>query len=291
MRVGMLHSRVRVEERLLLDALGDLGASVEMIDVRSVVVDLENGAWWRSFDAVLDRSIGWNDSLALLHVLEGFGVRCVNPARAVETCGDKLRTSVALVGANLPVPRTVLALGAESALEAVERVGYPAVLKPPVGSWGRLVSRVNDRDAAEAVIEHRETLGSAAQRVHYVQEHVDKPGRDLRVFVVGNAAIAAIARHSDHWVTNTALGGRAEGVEVTPEIARLCEGAARAVGADVCAIDLLECPRRGLLVNEVNHSMEFRNSIATTGVDIPRRVAELIVAIGQRIGAGEEVAA
>jgi [lysine-biosynthesis-protein LysW]--L-2-aminoadipate ligase len=285
----MLHSRVRVEERLLLDALealGGPGVGVEMIDVRSVVVDLEDGAWWRSFDVLLDRSIGWNDSLALLHVLEGFGVRCVNPARAVETCGDKLRTSVALVGAGLPIPRTMIALGSESALDAVGRVGYPAVLKPPVGSWGRLVSRVNDRDAAEAVIEHRETLGSAAQRVHYIQEHVDKPGRDLRVFVGGGTPIAAIARHSAHWVTNTALGGRAEGIEVTPEIARLCEAAAGAVGADVCAIDLLECPRRGLLVNEVNHSMEFRNSIEATGVDIPRRVAELVLAIGERAGEG-----
>jgi [lysine-biosynthesis-protein LysW]--L-2-aminoadipate ligase len=168
-------------------------------------------------------------------------------------------------------------LTASSGLEAIEELGYPVVIKPTIGSWGRLVSRINDRDAAEAVLEHRETLGSVQQKVIYIQEHIDKPGRDLRVFVVGGQAIAAIARWSEHWVTNTARGARAVGIPVTNELATLAVDAVKSVGADIAAVDFLECPQRGFLVNEINHSMEFRNSIVTTGVNIADHVARFVV--------------
>ncbi len=280
MRIALLHTRIRVEETLLIDALTARGADVEVIDVRSEVFEPGRPERWEAFDLALDRCVSLTDSLTAVRFLESFGVRCVNRADAIETCSDKLRTTLAIVGAGIPTPRVCVGVSGASGLEAVERIGYPAVLKPTVGSWGRLLARVNDRDAAEAVIEHRETLGSAAQHVLYAQEHVDKPGRDLRVFVVGGEAIAGIERVSEHWVTNTARGAVARGVAFSDEAGRLSREAARAVGADVCAVDLLECPRRGLLVNEVNHSMEFRNSIAASGVDIPGVVADHVLSIG-----------
>jgi len=286
-RVALLHTRLRVEERLLLDAFGAIGASVDPIDLRRVVFDLSDPSPWLRYDLVLDRSISLTDSLTAVRILESFGLRCLNPARAIEACSDKLRTTLALPEAGVPTPRTSVALDADAALAAVESLGYPAVLKPTIGSWGRLLARVNDRDAAEAVIEHRATLGSTAQRVFYAQEHVEKRGGDLRVFVIGARAVAAIRRRSEHWITNTARGARAEGIPVTPEIGDLSRRAAGACGGDVVAVDLLECPRRGLLVNEVNHSMEFRNSIETTGVDIPRLIAEHAMRLATR-GAGEE---
>lgn len=291
MRIALLHTRIRVEESLLIDALLARGAEVEAVDIRAAV--FEPGApgaagvpgAWGTFDLVLDRCVSLTASLTAVRFLESFGLRCVNRAEAIEVCSDKLRTTLAIVAAGIPSPRVCVGVAGASGLEAVERVGYPAVLKPTVGSWGRLLARVNDRDAAEAVIEHRETLGSAAQHVIYAQEHIDKPGRDLRVFVVGGAAIAAIERVSGHWVTNTARGATARGVTPTNEAERLSREAASAVGADVCAVDLLECPRRGLLVNEVNHSMEFRNSVAATGVDIPGLVADHMLLIGAKAGA------
>jgi [lysine-biosynthesis-protein LysW]--L-2-aminoadipate ligase len=154
------------------------------------------------------------------------------------------------------------------------------VLKPTTGSWGRLLARVNDRDAAEAVIEHKSTLGSVQHSVYYVQEYVEKPDRDLRVFVLGQDAVCGIVRRSPHWITNTGRGGSASVLEITPEIRDLCARAARAVARNagaLLAIDLLEAPDRGLLVSEINHTMEFRHSIAPTGVDIPRRMIEWVV--------------
>jgi [lysine-biosynthesis-protein LysW]--L-2-aminoadipate ligase len=281
MRIAMLYTRLRVEERLLLDAFELAGVAVEPIDTRTLVLDPSDIAGWAAYDAIFDRSLSLTASLNIGRVLESFGLRVINPTDATEICSDKLRTTLALERAGVATPRTRVALDQEAALGAVEAIGYPAVLKPTVGSWGRLVARVNDRDAAEAIIEHRATLGSASQGVFYVQEHVEKPGRDLRVFVVNHEPIAAIARSSEHWVTNTARGATAANYGITDEAADLAIRSSRAVGADLVAIDLLECPNRGLLVNELNHSMEFRNSVETTGVDIPGRVVAHVIEIAR----------
>ncbi|MEM0982938.1 MAG: lysine biosynthesis protein LysX [Planctomycetota bacterium] len=281
MRIALLYVRIREEERLLIEAFEKAGVTVEPIDLRTVSFDLAEASRWSAFDAVVDRSLSLTASITAVRVLERFGVRVVNPASAIEICSDKLQTSLALEQAGVPQPRVCVATSPEAAIEAIEAIGYPAVIKPTVGSWGRLVARINDRDAAEAVIEHRFALPSPQQHVVYVQEHVDKPGRDLRIFVVGGEAIAGISRESEHWVTNTARGAVARGIEITPDIADISTRAAACTGADIAAVDLFECPRRGLLVNELNHSMEFRNSITTTGVDIPGRVAQHVIEIAR----------
>jgi [lysine-biosynthesis-protein LysW]--L-2-aminoadipate ligase len=283
MRIALTYTRLRIEERLLLDEFEKLGVEVDAIDLRKQVFDPERMGFWKRYDIVVDRAVSLTNSLVATRILESAGIRCVNPFATLSLCSDKLATSVALTAEGVAIPSFRVAATSEAGLEAVEDLGYPVVLKPTIGSWGRLVARVNDRDSAEAVLEHREMLGSAQQSVVYAQEHIDKPGRDLRVFVVGGDPIACIARYSEHWVTNTARGATTEGVEITHELRELSARAAAAVGGDAVAIDLLECPVRGLLVNEINHSMEFRNSIDVTGINIPGRVAEYIA----RIGAGE----
>jgi [lysine-biosynthesis-protein LysW]--L-2-aminoadipate ligase len=274
-RIGMLCSRIRVEEKLLLQAFRDRGVDVERIDDDALVLGSEATPRW---DLVFNRSLSQSRAIAALAMLEGLGVRTVNTADVVATCGDKVLTTARLCAAGVPQPLTRVAFTPESALRAIEETGYPAVLKPPVGSWGRLLARVNDRDAAEAVLEHKATLGSVAHNVFYIQEHVDKPGRDIRSFVVGGEVICAITRSSEHWITNTARGGTAADCPLTEEIVDPSRRAAEAVGAisGIVAVDLMESGR-GMLVSEVNHTMEFRNSIDTTGVDIPGRMVEHVV--------------
>jgi [lysine-biosynthesis-protein LysW]--L-2-aminoadipate ligase len=283
-RVAILHSRIRVEERLICDEFTALGIEHELLDARELVFDIHDGSPWARFDVILDRCISQSGAVAAVRVFERFGIPCVNSARVIEACGDKLTTSLLLAQAGVPTPRTRIALDSATALRAVEENGYPAVLKPTVGSWGRLLARVHDRDAAEAIIEHKATLGSAQHGVFYVQEYVNKPDRDLRVFMVGDTAICGIIRESAHWITNTARGGRAGVFEVDPQTAEICRRAARAICGDtsrpstaVLAIDLLESPSGGMLVSEINHTMEFRNSIAPTGVNIPRFIAQWTV--------------
>ncbi|MFW6069779.1 MAG: lysine biosynthesis protein LysX [bacterium] len=282
MRIALLHSRIRVEEKLLVQALEARSVTYDLVDVRRTRFDLHNPAQWTQYDAVLDRCLSQAASLAVLQVLESWDIPCVNGAGVVQVCGDKLRTSLALVRAGVPTPQVRLALTPQAALEAMEELGYPVVLKPTVGSWGRLLARINDRDAAEAILEHKATLGSYQHSIFYVQEYVEKPGRDIRTFVVGDETICGITRHAPHWITNTARGGRAEACPISPQLDRLSRAAARAVGGGVVAVDLMEAADGRLLVNEVNHTMEFRNSIEPTGVDIPARIVDYVLRVADR---------
>jgi len=277
MRVAILASRVRVEEKLLVEALQRRGLDFEIIDDGRLLLDLAHpDERWREYDAVLCRSVSQSRGLAVLHVLEHWGIPVYNSARVTATCNDKVLTTLALLRAGVPTPRTLLAFEQQSALEGIEALGYPAVLKPVTGSWGRLLARINDRDAAEAVLEHQETLGGYQHQLHYIQEYIAKPQRDIRAFVVGARTICAIYRTSAHWVTNTARGAVASNCPVTPELNALCVQAAQAVGGGILAIDLFEDEARGYLVNEINATMEFRNSIAPTGVDIPQEILEYV---------------
>ncbi len=278
MKVGVLCSRIRVEEKLLFEAFEQRRLPFDRIDDREVVFDLQQPSL--PYDVVLERCLHHSRALYALKVLNDWGVPTVNRYEVALTCGDKINTSTALAAAGVPSPRTLMAFTPESALRAIETLGYPVVLKPAIGSWGRLLAKISDRDAAEALLEHKETLGSYQHAIFYIQEYVDKPARDIRSFVVGDETIGAIYRESDHWITNTARGGRARNCPVTSEIDQLSRAAARAVGGGVLAIDILE-HADGLLVSEVNYTMEFRNSIETTGVDIPGRIVDYAVAVGR----------
>jgi [lysine-biosynthesis-protein LysW]--L-2-aminoadipate ligase len=280
MRVGIVISHIRPEEKLLISAFQAQGVEPEIINDREIIFDITagpeqsspTGTAWHDYDVILERSVSTSRGLYTLAMLENWGVNAINSFQTASTCADKFRTTIALTKAGVPQPSARLSFESESTLRAIEQIGYPAVLKPVTGSWGRMLARVNDRDAAEAVIEHRETLGDYSLHLFYTQELIRKPGRDIRAFVVGDQAICAIYRDSPHWITNTARGGKASNCPVTPELADICLRTARAVGGGILAIDVMEDPERGYLVNEVNHTMEFRNSSAPTGVDIAAEV-------------------
>lgn len=276
MRIGFLHSLIRKDEKLLLEAFSrhsDL--ELIMMDDRKMIFNPAKDKF--EMDIVIERCINHSRALHALILFESSGIPCVNNGEVALTCGDKLLTSKALSMHNVPQPAVRIAFTEHSALEAIERMGYPVVIKPAVGSWGRLLSKVNDRDAAEALLEHKTILGSYHHSIFYIQKYVEKKNRDIRSFVVGDECIAAIYRHSEHWITNTARGGRASNCPVTPEIADISLQAAEAVGGGVLAIDLFES-ENGLMVNEVNYTMEFKNSIDTTGVDIPQHIVSHVIA-------------
>jgi [lysine-biosynthesis-protein LysW]--L-2-aminoadipate ligase len=286
MKIGVLFSRIRIEEKWLFEALEKRGVAYDRLDDREVTFDLTDPGTWRQYSAVLERSLSYARGLYAVQILNRWGIPTVNHAQVCTTCGDKLATSAALQAANVPQPRVILAFTPESALAAIETMGYPVVLKPVIGSWGRLVSKVNDRESAEALLEHRDVLGNFQQQIYYIQEFIRKPGRDIRAFVIGDEStgtetIAAIYRNSTSFITNTARGGVAANCPVTPELHEICLAASRAVGGGVLAIDLLEDPDRGLLVNEINHTMEFHSSVPATGVDIPGRVIDYTLAVAK----------
>ena len=272
MKVCIFYDRIRAEEKALYDAVVRAGAEPVMFDSKDFYSSIGGGDLPKPLgevDLVIQRCVSHYRALHSSMVLEHKGLTVVNSYRCLDACGNKLLTSILLSKAGVPTPRTYVAFTKEAALRALDEVGYPAVLKPVVGSWGRLLALVKDPRAAEAIIERRELLPPLYQ-VYYVQEYVRRPPRDIRSFVVDGEVIAAIYRYAapNEWRTNTALGGRAERCEVTPEVEELSLKAAEAVGGFFLGVDLMEGPD-GLLVHEVNAVVEFRNSVPVTGVDIP----------------------
>ncbi len=278
-RVGFLYSRLRVEEKLLLKEL-ESRPNIEVVrindgnryfDISQLPVDV---------DVVFERSISHSRGLYVSRMFEAHGIPVVNPSAVAEKCGDKYITSQILEQRGIPTPRVLMAFDSDTALQATDAMGYPCVLKPVVGSWGRLLARVDSHEMAEAVIEHKASLG-VSHKVFYVQEYINKPGRDIRAFVIGDEVIGAIYRSSENWITNTARGGVATNCPLTPELEQICRQTARAMGGGLLAVDLFET-EDSFTVNEVNHTMEFRNSIETTGVNIPARMVDHIIAQAEK---------
>jgi [lysine-biosynthesis-protein LysW]--L-2-aminoadipate ligase len=280
MRVAVLVTHIRAEEKLLIEAFQAAGLNPDIILDRDFNFDLTaggeqlapSGVAWSAYDVVVERCISTSRGMYALAILNTWGIRTINSYATAAICSDKLQTTLALAAAGIPQPNARVAFAEESAIEAIEEIGYPAVLKPVTGSWGRLLAKVNDRESAEAIIEHREVLGTYNHHSYYIQEYVNKPSRDIRAFVVGNRTICAIYRTSPHWITNTARGGVASNCPITPELDALCVRAAQAVGGGVLALDIMEDENGNFLVNEINHTMEFRNSSAPTGVNIAAEV-------------------
>lgn len=276
MKIGVLYSRMRVEEKALFAALQQRGVGFERLFVGDMAFAL-NGQDMGQFDAVLCRCLSHSQACYLTRWLESEGVPVVSSHHTVVTCGDKLLTSTALHEAGIPIPRTTVAFTPEAALRAIDDMGYPVVLKPLLGSWGRLLARINDRDAAEAILEHKTTLGGHEHSVFYIQEYMAKPGRDIRSLVVGDHVVYAIYRYSEHWITNTARGGDARPCPLTAEIEGLSLAAARAVGGGIVAVDLLEDGNGRLVVNEVNHTPEFHGAMQATGMDIAGHMVDYVL--------------
>ena len=274
MNVGMLYSRIRRDEKLLLRELRDRGHEVTKIDVRSQRFGLETApSSFDGVDLVLDRCLATSRSRYVTRFVAAYGLPVVNEPETAAICADKAHNSLVLAGAGIPTPRTEVAFTKEAALETIETLGYPCVLKPVVGSWGRLMAKIDSRDAAEAILEHKETLGHYEHKVFYIQEFVEKPGRDIRVLATDGEPIAAMARSSDHWLTNAAKGGQTDVIEPDAAMLDLVERASDAVGGGLLGVDLMETGE-GYTVHEVNHTVEFKALNEASDVDVPARVVD-----------------
>lgn len=284
--IGVLYSRLRVEEKWIFAAFEERGVTYKRLDDRQVSFSPDQPEPWQQYGAIFERSLSYTRGLYALQILNSWGIPTVNSLEVAKICGDKITTSFTLEKANLPQPKTSVAFTPESALEAIENIGYPVVLKPPVGSWGRLLAKINDREAAEAILEHKSVLGSYQHSIFYIQEYINKPGRDIRVFVVGDKSVMALYRKSEHWVTNTARGGEGEICPMNSELEEICGKAAQAVGGGVLAVDIIEHPERGYLVNEINHTMEFNTAQPMSGIDIAGIMVDYVIEAA-RAGTGE----
>jgi len=266
--LSILYDTIRWEEKALFDAGKKKGAYIKMVDCKNLFLNLDQTK--ENFGTVIQRCVSYYRSLHSTAALEGKGVNVINCLNTSIFAGNKLFTHMLLQKNGIPTPFSTVAFSEESALAALESQGYPMVLKPTVGSWGRLIALLKDRDSAEGIMESRERMYPIYQ-VYYLEEFVQRPPRDIRAIMIGDKVVAAIYRYSgdSQWKTNMALGGRAEECKVTKELEDICVRAKNAVQGQIVGVDLMESKEKGLLVHEVNNTTEYKNTVRVTGVDIP----------------------
>lgn len=275
MRIALIYERLREEERQLIRAVEELGHDPLPIHLNSNFLSLGGNSL--DADAALIRAISAAKAYASAVTLSSAGMKVINSPATLSVCSNKLATTARLMEAGIPTPRTSVAFSLEGALKAAEEIGYPVVIKPVNGSWGRLVSLAQDEEDLRTILEHREAIPSPYYRIHYIQEFIRKPGRDIRAYGTENRFITAIYRVSNHWVTNTARGAKAVPADYSDELAELVMRTARAVGGGFLGVDLAEDPDRGLVVIEVNAVTEFKNAARVTGVDIAKELVSYVV--------------
>ena len=264
--VTILYDTIRWEEKALLEAGKKKNIDIQMVDCKKLALDLEKRP--EDYGVVIQRCVSYYRNVHSTAALEGLGVKVINCLNTGIFAGNKLFTHMLLKKFGVPTPDATVTFSKESALEALQTQGFPRVIKPTVGSWGRLISKLNDIDSADGILESRENMYPIYQ-IHYLEEFVQRPPRDIRAIMVGDKIVAAIYRSSKHWKTNMALGGTAEPCKITPEMEEMCIKAKHAVQGDIVGIDLMESSDKGLVVHEVNNTTEYKNTVRVCNVDIP----------------------
>ena len=283
--VCVVYDKVRFEEKALYDTAKKKGLRAQIIDAKKITINNASKRKTLQFgDVVLQRCISHFRGLYLTACLEFMGFMVINKFKVGETCGNKLITSLTLAKSNVPTPKTHFAFSAESAIEVINTIGFPVVLKPIIGSWGRGVFPIRDEEVANVIIEMRKENDNPLSRIYYVQEMIKRPPRDLRCIVVGDKIVAAIYRYSteNEWRTNVSRGGKVELAPVTNELEDIVLRAAKAVGGGILGVDLMEDEKRGLLVHEVNNTVEFRGASNVSESDIAGAMIDYALTIAKK---------
>ncbi len=258
--IGFAYTLLTPENLAIKKAAESAGVNLVMLNDEQMQHPLESKKLADGFDTLLARSSSFTRSLYLSYLHELHGGLSINSHQAQSICGDKVLCSAVLEKAHIPTPKVVVAFSAPSALAATKTIGYPCVIKPPVGSWGRMVCKINDTAAAEAVISLKSHLGHYTDKIYYVQQHIDKPGRDIRVFLVGDEIAYSVYRHASEpsaFLTNLNAGAKPEHFALPANMTEVVHKVGDCLGSGIYGIDLIEDASGGFYVLEVNHAPEF----------------------------------
>ena len=278
-KIRIVYDRVRTEEKMLEEKAKELGYDTKMIDAKVTQVSTESKKNDFDFgDVVLERCVSYFRGLHFTACLEFLDVPVINKYEVANNCGNKMITSMLLKKHNVPTPKTYFSFSSEAALENLEKVGYPLVIKPIVGSWGRGVIPLKDRETADAIIEVRELSDGPLDRIYYLQEMIKRPPRDIRGIVVGDQVISAMYRTSSGgFKTNIALGAEPILCEITKELEDVCMKASKAVGGGILGVDIMEDEKRGLVVHEINNTVEFKGLSKVSKKNIPKEMIDFAI--------------
>ena len=284
-RICIIYDKLRFEEKKIYNDIQQKGFDPTLVDGKSLIFDTESSKSDSRFgDIILQRVISYNRGLHLTYCLEQMGLPVVNSSGVSEICGNKLITSLILKKNGVPTPKTTFAFSTESARECMKKLGYPLVVKPIIGSWGRGVYQIKDQSMAEMMLDSRQENDNSFSRIYYFQELIDRPSRDIRCIVIGDQIVASVFRYSseNEWRTNVAVGGRTEMAPLTSELKEIVLKASNAVGGGILGVDLMEDKERGYLVHEVNNTVEFKGASAVCKSDIAGAMTDYLVRMSSK---------
>jgi len=278
--IFILFDSLRWEEKSIIETAKKKDIDLKAIDCRELILFLNYENKEFENKVILQRSVSYFKSMHSTAALEGLGARMINSLYTSIMCGNKLFSHMELQKHRIATPNAFCTFSTPSAIEGINRFGYPVVIKPTIGSWGRLIGLLNDEEAVKTVLEDREHM-FPIYHINYLEEFVKRPPRDIRAIVVGDKVVAAIYRYSgdNEWKTNMALGGRAESCPITKELEDICLDAAKIFKGHIVGVDLMESKNYGLVVHEVNNTTEFKNTVRVTGIDIPSLIVNYMVDI------------
>lgn len=285
MKIGIIFNRITWEIKQLISEMEKNQVNYKLLNNQKIYFklskkkDLDD-----NFDVILERSLSYLRGLYSCAILESKGYNVINNFECLNLTGNKLLTNLKLLEQNIPTPETCIAFKKESVLDAIEdKIKYPAVLKPIIGSWGRLVAKLDDYNSALANLEAREIMGNILQKIYYIQKYIPtthnlKSPTDLRIFVVGDKCVAAMGRFhpKKDFRSNIAVGGSAKPIEITDEIRKLSLKASEAIKGEIVGVDIMD-DQGTLKVIEVNGTPQFKGVATATNINIASEIINYIL--------------
>lgn len=273
--IGILHSITRIEEKLILQDLKKRKVAFVSLDPRSSALNGDENLM-QKLTIILNREVSQIRAELILEYLNNRSIRTVNSAESTRLCNNKALCTWALQKGGIKVPETVVVFSLAEAIKAANKIGYPIVAKPIIGSWGRLLAKIDNQNTLESILEHKEALHNPSHSIFYLQKYIEKPGRDIRVLMIGNEPVAAMYRKSNHWITSTAKGATPKKLKLDSELINLTKKVMEILHVEIAGIDIVETDS-GYNLLEVNSTVEFHGLQSVTNISIADRIVDYIV--------------
>jgi ribosomal protein S6--L-glutamate ligase len=278
MRAGVI-SMGSISSKWTVDALKKYFDEADLLDIKEFEVNLgkEGGVLYagkplRQYDCLYMKGSGRYANL-LRSIASLLGDKTFVPVKpsAFTICHDKLLTHIALQKAKVPQPQTYIASTSPAAKKIIKKMHYPIVLKLPTGTHGKGVMLADSYESASSMIDALAVL----KQPFLLQEYIETDGTDTRAFVVGDEVVASMKRIAvkGEKRANIHAGGRGEATQLSAQAKKTALMAARALGAEVCGVDMLESIR-GPKVIEVNVSPGLQGITKATGIDVAEKIAK-----------------
>ncbi|AGO60448.1 RimK family alpha-L-glutamate ligase [Ferroplasma acidarmanus] len=266
-----IYDSISWEEKELIKGLQSEGVKLNLVNAKDNALNL-TGKLDFGGPAII-RCMSSRRSLYYSYILESHGIKTINSFNTCNIAGNKVFTTSYLYKNGIKTPETSVSFSHDNALSTADNIGYPVVFKPASGSWGRMISLLENENIAETVFSMNDMVN---ENSYYLQKYVNRPPRDVRAIVVGDNISATIYRYSgEGWKTNLALGGKVEKAVLSGSQLDMLIKVAHLFDPGIIGIDAMETDE-GLIVHEINSRVEFKGASKVYGNKIINDIVQYL---------------